>query len=614
MFSRRTPGIRPLAFRASHSAFCLLIVVAFTNFCAAASAKDAQPGGAEAADNGAPDLNAQLEMETGRLEQLKQQLHQLEKYVKEGMQRRMDLSRDGTDTASREQSLANVPASVVSENLRVERVEAENGLIYTVSARNVSLLQILEAVAKTAGLPLETRQVPQDRLLNRLWMDLNGVEMSELLRIAAGTQSLDAMADGDGIVVAPLAALTDRPAEKRLRELAVEAYQQALFKYPASAEAPAAYLGIARHYAANNFPTAAIQTAQNILDRWPKTSAAGGPASFDSADGAANVAESALLLIGNCYEALREYETARKTYYRYADLFPGAEQVPAVMVMIAETWIKEGKWAQAMPVLEETIRQWPKSDSAPFARMRLAECLAEQQHYDQAVAQLEIIEQNYASFPRQDELNMAMADCQMKLKQFGAARVRLKEVYEKSADPALAERALYALGDSQLAEGKIVAALEVYRGAVSRFPEGALVRLAPVRMAQAYLQMGLYSRAEEVLKSRPDSWPAPAEMQPILISLAQYHLQNGQYERVLALMAEPRWPYKYDADPQVLLLAAQAALGSGLVEPALEKATSAAALAKDEETRTQACRLIGECRSLMKEPVRAAMAYGGKTE
>ncbi len=476
MFSRRTLGNRPLAFRAPLSAFCLLIAAAFSGFCAAASAADAKPGGSPAPDSGSPDLNVQLEIETGRLEQMKQQLQQMEKYLKEGMQRRQDLSRDESDVASREQTLDNVPASVVSENLRVERAEAENGLMYTISARNVSLLQVLEAVSKTSALPLETRHVPQDRLLNRLWMNLNGVEMSELLRIAAGTQSLDAMADGDGIVVAPLSALSDRPVQKRLQELAVEAYQQALFKYPASAEAPAAYLGIARHYAANNFPTAAIQTAQNILDRWQKTSSAGGPAARDSADGDASVVQSALLLIGNCYEALREYDTARKTYYRYADLFPGAEQAPAAMVMIAETWIKEHKCEEAMPVLEETIRQWPKSDSAPFARMRLAECLSEQQHYDQAVAQLEIIEQNYASFPRRDELNLAMADCLIKLKQFGPARVRLKEVYEKSPDAALAERALYALGDSQLAEGNTVAALEVYRGAVSRFPEGALVR------------------------------------------------------------------------------------------------------------------------------------------
>jgi TolA-binding protein len=475
------------------------------------------------------------------------------------MQRRQDVSRAETDAAARGKSLANVPASVVSENLRVERTETDTGLIYTVSARNVSLLQVLEAVAKTAGLSLETRQVPQDRLLNRLWMDLNGVEMSELLRIAAGTQSLDAMADGDGIVVAPLTALTDQPVEKRLRDLAVEAYQVALFKYPTSAEAPAAYLGIARHYAAVNFPTAAIQTAQNILDHWPKTSSAAIPASSDPVAGSTNVAESALLLIGNCYESLRDYEMARKTYYRYADLFPGAEQVPAVMVMIAETWIKERKYGQAIPVLEEVLRQSPKSNSAPIARMRLAECLAEQHHYDQAVAQLELIEQDYASFPLRDERNLAMAECEMKLKQFGAARVRLKEVFEKSADPELAERAVYALGDSMLAEGKIVAALEVYRGGVSRFPEGARARLAQVRIAQTYLQMGLCSRAEETLKSLPDSWPVPAEMQPILISLAQYHLQKGQYERVLAMMAEPRWPHEHDADPQVLLLAAQAA-------------------------------------------------------
>jgi tetratricopeptide (TPR) repeat protein len=614
MFSPETLGIRLRASRAARAALPLLVVFALGSFQAAVSAKDSQPSGEAAAGNSSEDLNVQLEKETGRLEQLKQQLLQLEKYTKEGMQRRQDISRDGTHPPPREPSLAGAPASVVSENLRVERVESDNGLIYTVSAQNVSLLQILEAVAKTAGLPLETRQIPQDRLLNRLWMNLNGVEMSELLRIAAGTQSLDAIADADGIMVAPPASLTDRPVEKHLRELAVEAYQQALLKYPESAEALEAYLGIARYYAANNFPTAAIQTAQNVLDRWQRPPAAGGPTPAGGADSAANAAKSALLLIGNCYEALREYETARKTYYRYTDLFPSAAQAPAVMVMIAETWIKESKWSEAMPVLEEAIRQWPKSDSTPFARMRLAECLVEQQHYDQAMAQLKIIEQNYASFPRRDELNMAVADCQMKLGQFGAARVRLQEVYEKSRDPVLAERALYALGDSDLAEGKIVPALEIYRGAVNRFPEGTLIRLAPVRMAQAYLKMGLYSKAEEMLESRPDSWPATEEMRPILISLAQYHIQNGQYERVLALMAEPRWPYKYDTDPQVLLLAAQAALGAGLVEPALEKATSAAALAKDSESRAQACRLIGECRSLMKEPVRAAMAYGGKTE
>jgi tetratricopeptide (TPR) repeat protein len=614
MFSRGTPEDRPLGFCALHFAFCLLIVVALGTFCATASAKDAKSGEAGAPDNGPADLNTQLEVETGRLEQLKLQLSQLEKYVKEGMRRRQEISNEGAEAAPREQALANAPALVVSENLRVERAEGDSGLIYTVSARDVSLLQILEAVAKTAALPLETRQVPQDRLLNRLWMELNRVEMSELLRIAAGTQLLDAMADADGIVVAPMAALTDQPVEKRLRELAVEAYQQALLKYPTSAEALGAYLGIARYYAANNFPTAAIQTAQNVLDRWRKSSSAGGLAPGSSVTDAASAAQSALLLIGNCYESLREYEMARKTYYRYTDLFPGAEQTPAVMVMIAETWIKEHKEAQAMPALEEAIRQYPKSEEVPFARMRLAECLAEQQHYDQAMAQLEIIERNYASFPRQDEINLAMADCHMKLKQFTAARARLKEVYEKSPDLALAERAIYALGDSLLAEGKTVAALEVYRGAANRFPDGALFRLASVRMAQAYLQMGLYARVEKVLKSWQPSWPVPAEMEPVVIGLAEHYLQTGEYERVLALMADPRWPYRYDADPQVLLLAARATLGSGLAEPALEKAVSAAALAKNDDVRTQAYRLIGECCSLMNRPIRAAMAYGGKIE
>jgi len=397
--------------------------------------------------------------------------------------------------------------------------------------------------------------------------------------------------------VAPLAALSDRPAAKRRWELCVEAYQLALSKYPASAEAPAAYSGIARRYAAENFQTAAIQTAQNILDRWPQAPAAA----------------PALLLIGNCHEALREYEAARSCYYRHADLYPAAENGAAVFMRIAETWILEGKWAQAVPVLEETARQWPRSDEAPLARMRVAQCLAEEGHYEQAVGLLELVEQDYAAFPRKDELNLAAAECLMKLKQYGAARVRLKAVFEQSSNAERAERAAYALGDTLLAEGQSVAALEVYRGALRRFPEGMLVRQASVRQARAYLQIGLYSAAEQGLKTVSDA-PSSAEIGPLLLALAEHNLQNGKAERTLALMADPRWPHDQDAEPEVLLLGARAIMESGAIAPALEKSTLAAALAKDEETRAEAFGLVGECRRLMNEPLLAAMAYGGKTE
>jgi tetratricopeptide (TPR) repeat protein len=280
---------------------------------------------------------------------------------------------------------------------------------------------------------------------------------------------------------------------------------------------------------------------------------------------------------------------------------------------IAETWIQEGKWTQAVPVLEETARQWPTSEEAPVARMRVAQSLAEEGHYEQAVGMLELVERDYAAFPQKDELNLAAAECLMKLKQYGAARVRLMTVFEQSSNAERAERAAYALGDSLLAEGKSVAALEVYRGALRRFPEGTLLREAPVRQARAYLQMGLYSEAERALKRAPDA-PPPAGIRPVLLALAEQSLQDGKAEHTLALMADPRWPHDQDAEPEVLLLNARAIMGSGLIGPALEKSTLAATLAKDEETRTEAFGLVGDCCRLMNEPVRAAMAYGGKTE
>ena len=115
------------------------------------------------------------------------------------------------------------------------------------------------------------------------------------------------------------------------------------------------------------------------------------------------------------------------------------------------------------------------------------------------------------------------------------------------------------------------------------------------------------------MKTVPDA-PPPAGIRPVLLALAQQSLHDGKAEHALALMADPRWPHDQDAEPETLLLDARAIMGSGLLGPALEKSTLAATLAKDDESRAEAFGLVGDCCRLMNEPVRAAMAYGGKTE
>ncbi len=541
------------------------------------------------------DMMFELDLESGSLKRLQERLKVIEQQIStmlEARKRRNVLAR-----LSLHKHLAEVPASVVTENLRVERTISEGSLSYTVNARNVSVLQILQAISKTSGLPLEVHvETGREQLLGRIWLALREVDIGELLEIVAGTQSLDYMLDENGIMIAPISALTDEPIERRLGELAMEAYQSALLEYPASQEAPRAYLGIARHHAATRFYAAANQTARDILTRYPESSACG----------------PALLLLGSCHEALQRQDVARSFYYRYVDTYPAADDLPEVLMKVGESWFEEGKWVQAMSVFEDVVRNWPQSHETPLAMMRLAECFAGQNQYEQAVAQLELIEKSYPQFPMRGEVDFMVAESLVMLKRFASARVRLKGIIEKTESAELAERAYYALGDTFLAESEPVAALELYRGAMRSFPGGVMARAAPLRLCHTYLQMGLYAKIESTLDGLPDAAFVSREMRPIILALARYHLENGDHQKVLSLMSDLRWPHDQDTEPEILLLRARALIAAGLLDDALDKAEAASKLAKDETMRAEACRIIGEYYELRGERASAAVAYGGE--
>lgn len=555
---------------------------------------------AASAESAALQLADQLEGENENLQKLQDRLAQIEEQMSAILEARRQ--RDGGAGSETQDRLANAPDSFATKTLSLHRTVSDNDLIYTVSARNAPVLQILEGIAKTAALSLDVHpDIGANPLAGRISLELHGADILELAEIVVGTQSLDATIDDSALMIGPITALSDRPIEERLREMAVTAYHRALFRYPGSADAPTAYLGISRYHQATGFYAAAIQTAQSILERYPDCAACG----------------PALLMIASCHEALNRREEARNFYHRYVDSYPAAEEVPAVMVNIGETWAAEGKWSQAIPILEEVARDYPDSDQAPVARIGLAKCLAAENRYEPALAQLKIVEENHPNFPRMNDLGLLIAESLMKLKHYGPARVRLRKIIREAPSPFIAERAYYTLGDIFLGEGDAVAALEMYYGAMTNFAAGMMRKTLPFRICRAYIQMGLFVKIEEMFRDLPEEVFAAEEMRPIIFSLAQYHLGSGSYGRVMALMNDPRWPHDEGTDPEVLILLGKALLGEGRLDEALAKATAAARFATDDALRAEAYLLIGECHRLRNPPAggaAAARAYAGEIE
>jgi len=548
---------------------------------------------AEAQKDSFPRLALEVERETRALEQLRERLARIEEQIKAFEERRRSAS-PLSDVKSRAGS-ASVPQTWSADRVQARRLATPQGMRFALSAQEAPAIRAFEALSRVSGLPLQFHPgVSQPLLQRRIWTELRGSDLLEALQVVAGMLSLDVLVDRDAIVVGPISAPSDEPFDRRLREMAVEAYQRALLRYPASPYAPRAYVGIARYYERTGFYAPAIQVAENVLDRYPDSPAAG----------------DALLLMGRCREATGDLDGSRRFYLRYVDSYPAAEDLPDVLLRVARTWMQQDDYTQAKAVLEQVIRGWPESPAVIRARLSLAECLARQSRYDRAMAQLRLAEKSAGDSATPGQLDFMMAECLMKLGRYPEARRRLAQVVRSSPEPAVAEKAYYALGDCFLAEGSPVEALEAYRGASARFPKGALSDTIVVRLCRAYLLMGLDDKAAEILRQAPQSIRNRADLGEVLISLARRYSQVGEHQKVLELTSHPRW----QAEPQVLLLQASALLEAGMPDRALEKARAATKVTEDEALRAQACLLAGRCRTLLNQPVRAAMAFGGRVE
>ena len=575
--------------RISASRFLTLAALVLALACALPAAAQQPPGVLE--------LGMKLEREKAVIEKLHERLRLIES---QSLNAGQSSGRTGRMPASlNAAALSNAPSRVESDSLSVDRRLSEHGLTLTVSARNVPAVQVLEAIAQVCALPLEVHPgAGREALMGRLWMDLRDAALSDLLDALAGTQGLTAAIDDKGIIVAPITALSDMPADKLLREMSFQTWQAALLKFPDSPRVPDAYLGVARHYRHGGFHDAAVQAIQPIFDRYPASPACA----------------QALLLVGNCRETQGRYDAARAAYFRYLDSYPGAPDVAAVALKVGETWIREDKWNEAMPLFESVFQEWPNSREAPLARVRLAECLVHQQQYQRAMELMRQTEASVASLPQRDHLKLLLAQCYVQLDRPGAARIALKQVIQNAEDRDLAEQAYYALGDTFMTDSQPLAAVEAYRGAMYRFADGRMRAGAPLRLARAYLLMDLVDAAEREIAQLPDDIMALPETRRLMLQLGELYLRTGNTDKVFAILRDRRWPHDTSTEPDLLALQGEAQLRSGAPDKALASAQSAVRLAADDATRAAGLRLLGRCHQARNDLARAAMAFGGKIE
>ncbi len=260
---------------------------------------------------------------------------------------------------------------------------------------------------------------------------------------------------------------------------AMQACSQFLLNRADSARTAQVQYLMARCQQALNQPADAVATLNTLLGEH-----ADYPQRFD-----------ALLLIGQCYEQMGEYEQAINQYRRIVEQGPKARQAVGwySMGVAYNLWQQHDK---AIHAFNKVIREYSGSRYADAARLDLGLVQFGAGRMDKARKTFANVVQHDKA--RADMARYYLAQCDISDRQYKAARDKLNELIQKKHAPANLNDILYDYARCTLALKEYQQAADRFDRFIERFPNDAHVLEARYHRAFCLHKLGQYERSLEL--------------------------------------------------------------------------------------------------------------------
>ncbi|MCA8922120.1 MAG: tetratricopeptide repeat protein [Planctomycetes bacterium] len=415
--------------------------------------------------------------------------------------------------------------------------------------------------------------------------DLRGHPPREVISLVAGACGLEVAAGADDeVVLAPLDPHLDEEGKRRLRQRARVLYQRAL--EVRGGDAPQASLQVAEMARLNGELSAALELYAQIRKRWPESSQA----------------TKSLLGTAQCESSLLRYARARDALFSILKRSNLKGFAPRAYLMIAETYLADGREDEAEKSLRHLIRAFPKANEVAYARLLLGRVLVTQNKHAQAVVLYQALRRDALNDENKLEASLGAATSLLAVSKHADA---VEELLVAAALDTAGEHTIEIyeqLARAYAAQGKRLPALFALQHLLREAGGGPQLL---EQTARACLELGMLEQAQRYLLQLED----PAGQAHLAVALGDAWRERGSYTRALTALGLVPAGQRAEVSPTLARARLEAELGDA--RACLRALASLNPELLTAEQRAEVARLGGDARWKLDQPLQALELYRG---
>ncbi len=424
-------------------------------------------------------------------------------------------------------------------------------VLYSIKADLVSIDKILRTLVSTSGKKIIIDEdIDKEELYSIVSVYLENTPLVDIIDIILGAKGYETIISEGLIFVTLPTKLNVVSSHGYYQEMAIQAYQKAMIKYPDYEGIVRAYYELGDFYLTSKFPSIALQEYKAVIANYP-----------DHA-----LAKKAKFKEGKCYEMLDDLENAKKSYLNYVQKYPLSTDVDDTYLIISGLWRKQGEHEKAIEIYNYVIKEYHDRDTVVFAHMQLGNTYLESGDYSSALQTfLRMREEFQVESQESDlldntlagtaddiqdssrlilpdalryELEYKIGNCYYLMGKYNKAILTLHNFvfYEEEND--MLDEAYYKLADCFFKTGDFLTSFQLYKGALTEYPDSSLSPHGFLYSGKSLHQMNMLDNAVEILNQGIVKHQDSIYVESMKLEIGLCYLDDENFKRALDAFEE----------------------------------------------------------------------------
>lgn len=470
----------------------------------------------EQGENNVNNIQEKLTIENHNLEKLRTQLQILETSNKK---ERLGQGKDSQPRERKRGKQDNKTLVVINpnENITITKEIDEYDIpVCSIDAVQVKMTDVLQALSASFGKSiLVDDELDPTSLASYVNISIKKSSLQDILEAVLGMRGLEFIQDNDVIFVTSLAKFNLETTFEYYRDKSIQLYQKAQIKYPNDQRIVKAYFELGNYYYDLGFYFLALQEYQIIVGKHRSS----------------QEAKEALFKIGQCYDKLKDSESARRAYFQFLCSYPKDPLVSEAFLSIGDSLAGQGFYYKAIDIYKKIIHEHAEdvTGAVANAQFRMARTYMLMGDYRNAIQLFLKVRWKHSSEQTRSEIEYQIGNCLYLLNEYQDAGNVFGNYLASEQGGEFRENAGFLLGDCFYEQSNYFGAFQIFQKTIESYPGSDKVPYGRYYTGKCLRAMNMIESAIKVFRDGMQLCPEDAYAAKMALEIGKCYFDMEDY-------------------------------------------------------------------------------------